>query len=484
MPSNQFEDKIREKFEHAKIAPSPEVWAQLSGRLQEDDRKGFILPLFKWGAMGTVAAAACLGMWLMTKSVDITPGQQPMAIEETPTAKEPATSQESAQVQEQLSPPIKEPLAAIKEPQTAISPKQSNVVPQSISTSTLALAPLGAKIRTFERTSGGVWPERKSSPFAWEGFPNVRSQTFGARQPLAGSAPIRHLEPAISSSYSQLTSASPIESQGVSLPVTEVPRQILPTQAVSIQAKRKGGPRLSYGLTAMSLFQVRQLSSTYVASSLENAISAPPVGLDIRQVATDVNYPTNITGLALKMEYLLNAVFSVETGIGMIKAKTAGNRIPFSSADRTTLLATMNSLDASASNRLDYHSLAIPLLVNMRLGPNKHKLKMSLGLLSEWLVSQEPTRVVEAFTYINTVSASTGDFNTVNIQGQTNLLPKNMWNLLARLEYEYYICDRFSVGGGPTLSYALQPSFTYGNQKGAHGLTAGFDIGVSFFPKL
>ena len=482
MPSNNFEDKIRQKFDGAKVAPSPEVWAQLSGRLQEKKQKGLILPLFKWGSISTVTAAACLGIWLMNKSVDTQlPIETPMVSQESIT---PNSLAAPASESEETIVPIEpiEKLAAIElttKSSKDIHANYFNPSNKNSKGSNLLLPPIGAKIKTFERAQGGTWPLQGANPFAWNGLPNVRSQSFYADHSFSNRKSLKAIEPAMDAGFSNLKTVSQLEGEGILPPVVEIPQQMMP---LNIKPSMKGN-RLSYGVTAMSLFQLRNISTIYVENSLTNSFATPPVGLDVRQVVTSFHYPDRITGLALKMEYALNRVFSLEAGLGLIKGKTINGRYP-SLYEDTRVQASASPSEQKTLNQLDYTSVAIPLLVNMRLGRGKHKIKASVGMLSQWLISQQEKSIRETFIYANPTGTGIGDFNSLSAEGKTNLLPKNMLNILARLQYEYYICDRISIGAGPILSYGLQPSFTYGNQNGAHGLMAGVDVEVNFFPKF
>ena len=54
MPSNQFEQKLRERLGGVELPPRPEVWTQLEGRLRREDRRGGLLWLFGDGVLAVL----------------------------------------------------------------------------------------------------------------------------------------------------------------------------------------------------------------------------------------------------------------------------------------------------------------------------------------------------------------------------------------------------------------------------------------------
>jgi hypothetical protein len=445
--NNSFENRIRDKFAHAKMMPSAKVWEGLSQHLQgeeKDRKKVLIIPFYRrkenlrWAGLAAVLALMA-SLWLTTLDKQLAePAQETPSLAE---AGSPDPAIQQAAAGEDL----------IKEQTAGTTPTAVEVLPPS---------PSNLKASAPEKASAS---EEEFRLLAQHEVvePAAEQLSQESRDHLTPLEPIRPVE--LGSELS-----------------LQVPKK-LPVYATFVPTREnRKRPRLAWGATAMASLQMQPLSGTFISPASDVSLAGAEA------IATNLQFPRAFSGLSARLEYFLRNNLSLETGLGYVNSQQDPAWMP----QRQDMDELRNNQSNSGSptqgynlqtvNDISFASLDVPLLLNYYLGAEKGRsaLMLSTGMLFQHRMTREPDRLTEMLYRDNTLLDTryqSVDENTLNLG--------NLVYWVGRVHYHLQLNSQLALHMGPSLSYGLGPAFQLGEQSSLQPLNLGLEFGIRLQPR-
>lgn len=495
MSANQFERKLRERMMQAEITPRPEVWDQVAGRIEPDDRRrGFFWLFFDWALGISLVFLFLLPFQATELSTALAASPAPSEIQASPSL--PAT-------------------ASIE-----VVPHQ--IDPQPSTLSTKAKAELPEQIERFQAheidsqtttvtqlpqvgVTRGVQPTRHSllgittSP-GLLGTEVARVQSESTHE--ISNSPAKAAETGIAAITESLVRTT-VDKQSIVLDRIEPHTQlaigtILPPVAVApIPWKLKSHNKWAFR------FFVRPERSTELALGLAEDNLYSPVINNSRTAESNVVYgnyqppndetyyvvshPQNSLTVGAHAEYFINRRLSVQSGISITSFElgnyeegvvystdqiTAGVGTPIS-LDSVVALGLTDDLTFDAASGSSYRSLmiTIPIQVNYYLKRGR----------SSWIVSGGIS-LAQQYTDGTSSLRNSQDGNFLSNTQISSFTARSLQSYItAKVLYERSISPRLGLYAGPSFQYRLNK----GKTEGIPGISPlrhrlGLEMGIRF----
>lgn len=487
MSANQFERKLRERMMQAEITPRPEVWDQVAGRIEPDDRRrGFFWLFFDWALGISLVLLFLLPFQSTELSTALAGVPAPTEIQIPPISNVPAST-------EAMSPQSDSGIApSLVQPEISIHTKAAEIPAQVQEGFSHAQTPAIAS----EAASTAQQPQAEMVP----GTQAVQHKLLGistspglleTEVARVQSSSVPEAEVSMLPSQQELAvevgtvaTGTPVDKQPISLnriathPPLSVGTIQVPATVAPIPWKLKSHNKWAFR------FFVRPERSTEIAFGITEDNAFSPVINNSRTAESNVVYgnyqppndetyyvvshPQNSLTVGAHAEYFINRRLSVQSGISITSFElgnyeegvvystdqiTSGAGTPVS-LDSVVAQGLTEGLNFDAASGSSYRSLmiAIPIQVNyyLKRGRSSWIVSGGISLAQEYTDGTSRQQNVQNGSIFSNTQISS--FTARSLQSY----------ITTKVLYERSISSRLGLYAGPSFQYRLNKGKTEG----------------------
>lgn len=492
MSANQFERKLRERMMQAEITPRPEVWEQVAGRIEPNDRRrGFFWLFFDWALGISLVFLFLLPFQSAELSTALAASHTPDKVQATPPHRNPTSVEAAPQQMEAISSAIPSH-TQIERPVQAESPQARTTAPRAAPATQLTQAEI---TRSAQPTRHRLLGMTASPGLGETEVARVQPNSL----PEASNLPAETERAGISA---YLTGTEVDEPQivldqihphtqlsiGTTLPpVTAAP---IPWKlkshnkwAFRFFARPERSTELAFGLTEDNLYSPVINNSRTAESNVVYGNYQPPND----ETYYVVSHPQNSLTVGAHAEYFINRRLSVQSGISITSFElgnyeegvvystdqlTSGAGTPIS-LDSVVAQGLTEGLNFDAASGSSYRSLMItvPIQVNYYLKRGR----------SSWIVSGGIS-LAQEYTGGTSRQQNARDGSLLSNTQISSFTARSLQSYItAKVLYERSISPRLGLYAGPSFQYRLNKGKTEGipgTSPLRHRL--GLEIGIRF----